>query len=540
MIRIITLALLLVAGYCVAEECVPHVTIDMPMRDGVKLPTDIYLPDPEARNLPCILIRAPNGRRTYAHVLAPMAASGYAVAIQDTRNLLDAEGRTFPYLSDGWGVQQDGYDAVQWLANSPYTNGKIGTYGVSAQGITQLLMAPSRPPNLTCQHIGIAASSLFEQGIFAGGQLRKHQVESWLGYYAPHPTVLAEVAKQHRYNDVWAELDTVSVAHRVDAPAIHHGGWYDIFIQGTIDAFVSRQERGGKGARGKQKLVIGPWTHFWPEEQRLGDFKVPEAGQQVPVDYSAMRWFDYYLKGIDNGIANLPSVTYYVMGPFDGSPSSGNVWRYADSWPPPSALTPFYLAPGGKLLADKAAPLESLSYYHDPANPVPTIGGNNLFLASGPMDQRPIEERDDVVVFTTEPLTQDLEVTGRVLAQILLGTDQDDTDIVVRLCDVYPDGRSILIADGIQRLSDAAPLDRRIGCNKGPRRLDIDLWSTSIVFAKGHRIRISISSSNFPRYDIATNRHRSDTSEAPHPIAENTLFFGGVRGSRILLPVIKR
>ncbi len=518
------------------EPPIPCITVEVPMRDGTTLPTDIYLPNAEAKGLPCVLIRAPNGRKSHYKSFAPLAIEGYAVAIQDTRSHVDSEGKTMPYLSDGWGALQDGYDTVQWLATSLYTNGKVGTAGISAQGITQLLLAPSCPPNLICQHIGVAAASIYDQGMFPGGQLLKHQVEGWLGQYAPHPSVLQMVTRQIFYNDFWAQFDTSSVASRVQVPGLHHGGWYDTFCQGTIDSFCSRQHKGADGARGQQKMVIGPWTHWWHQSVALGDYTIPEAGRQAPVDFSLKRWFDHYLKGIDNGIDRIPAITYYVMGPFDGSSSSGNVWRSTDQWPPASTATDFFLTPDRKLSTNLPAS-GRLSFRYDPSDPSPTLGGRNLLLKAGPVDQRPIEERSDILIFTTDVLEEDVEVTGRILAKMLFASDQPDTDIVVRLTDVYPDGRSVLIADGVRRLADVVPRYLSLGKAAGPRVVEVDLWSTSIVFAKGHRIRVSVASSNFPRY--AKNLNGGKENEPPR-IAMNTLYTGHKHGSRIILPIISR
>jgi putative CocE/NonD family hydrolase len=226
----------------------------------------------------------------------------------------------------------------------------------------------------------------------------------------------------------------------------------------------------------------------------------------------------------------MPAVTYYVMGPFDGSSSSGNVWRHADRWPIPSIAVPFYLTPDRKLIesASLPTPEATFAYQYDPQNPVPTIGGCNLFLESGPKDQQSIEHREDVLVFTSEPLTEDLEVTGRVNAKIYFSSDQSDTDLVLRLSDVYPDGRSILIADGSKR-KESSKADEKA------EAIDVDLWSTSIVFAKGHRIRVSLTSSNYPRFE--KNCHGNN--EAP-PIANNTVHVGGLKASHITLPIVRR
>lgn len=534
------LFLFIVCQVAGAEGLKPDLTIMMPMRDGTVLPTDLYLPSPEARGLPCILLRSPAGREAYWKDFAQIAKAGYVVAIQDTRSVLDSEGKTFPFLTDGWGKLQDGYDTVEWLAKSPYTNGKIGTWGSSALGITQLLMAPAQPPHLACQYIIFAAASLYHHGIFPGGVLLKHQAESWLGYYARDTGVLSYVCQRPFYNEFWKQLNTLDMAHRVHVPAIHVGGWYDTFLQGTLAAFTSRQENGAEGARGQQKLVIGPWTHFWPISKQFGDFEVPIAGSSPPLDISPQRWFDHYLKGIDNGINYLPPVLYYVMGPFDGTPSSGNIWRTSDVWPIPALHTPFYLTSHQGL--QTTMPFTGLlSYIYDPAHPIPTLGGHNLFLASGPADQQSIERREDILVFTTEPLQEDVEVTGNVSAKLFFSSDQKDTDIVVRLCDVYPDGKSILISEGSYRVGVMCYQDEGLNMfvpNK-PTEVKIDLLPTSLVFAKGHAIRVSISSSNYPRYERNANVGLLGAFSGKLHKAKNTLYLGESYPSYILLPIVK-
>lgn len=538
-----TFLLICLSSFLFGEELLkPDFTLHIPMRDGVKLPTDFYLPSPDAKGLPCILLRSPAGRSSHWKEIISIAKEGYLVAIQETRNALDPEGKTLPFLADGWGAIQDGYDTVEWLANSPYTNGKIGTWGASALGITQLLMAPSNPPHLQCQYIVVAAASLYHHGMYPGGQLLKNQAEGWLGYYARDTGVLGYVSQRPFYNQFWEQLNTLSVADKVQVPAIHIGGWYDTFLQGTLSSFKSRQEEGGKGARGKQKLVIGPWTHFWPLVQTLGDFEIPVAGQKTPLDISPKRWFDHYLKGISNEVETIPNVTYYVMGPFDGSSSSGNVWRTAETWPVPASLTPFYLTEKGGLKTTMPKAETAVSYSYNPKNPVPTLGGRNLFLESGPKDQQLIEQRDDVLVFTTPPLEEDIEVTGDLSAKLFFSSDQKDTDIVVRLCDVYPDGRSILVADGAYRLS-VMRYNEQNELTYQPGQIveaNVDLWATSLVFAKGHQIRVSITSSNYPRYEKNLNIGILGENAGIENIAKNRLIVGSKHPSQILLPIVKR
>lgn len=504
----------------------PDTTIMLPMRDGTKLPTDLYLPAADDEKFPCLLIRSPTGRNTSSiQASISLAKFGYAIAVQETRSSLDRDGKTLPYYSDGWGEEKDGYDTVEWLANSQFTNGKIGTIGNSALGITQLMLAPSAPPSLKAQYIVVAPASLYHHAIYPGGQVCKNQVEGWLGLHAKDPSVMSFLRNQPTYNSFWMNFDTVPVASSIKVPAIIMGGWYDTFIQGTIDSFLARQNHGGVGAKGRQKLIIGPWFHMWPSTMKLGDFEVPLAGRTPPVDISPKRWFDFYLKGVQNGTDDIPAVMYYVMGPFDGTSSSGNVWRQTDVWPVPAKLTSYYLAASQKLTTewiglDKA---HTFDYAYNASDPVPTIGGSNLFLESGPKDQSSIEKRADVLVFTSEPLKHDLEVTGKLLAKLYVSSDLSQVDVAVRLTDVYPDGRSILLTDGLRHSS--------IEANAKPQEIEVDLLSTSVVFAKGHCIRISVSASNYPRFD--------KPEVADGKIIKCQLHTGGACRSQLLLPVVK-
>jgi predicted acyl esterase len=541
-LRLCTSLLLLIfpfIGAIADQELKPDLTILIPMRDGVELPTDLYLPSPDARGLPCVLLRSPAGRG-HGQSFAELAKAGYVVAIQETRSVLDKEGKSLPFISDGWGKLQDGYDTVEWLAQSPYTNGKIGTWGPSALGITQLLMAPSQPPHLKCQYVLVAAASIYHHGLFPGGQLLKNQAEGWLGYYARDTGVLSYLCQRPFYDEFWKQLNTLEVTHHVNVPAIHIGGWYDTFLQGTLSAFMARQEQGGEGARGRQKLVIGPWTHFWPLSLHFGDFEMPSAGVTPPFDISPKRWFDHYLKGLENEVEDLPPVMYYVMGPFDGSPSSGNVWRTSTVWPVPATHTAFYLTPESQLQT-KVPPLGKLSYQYDPQDTIPTLGGRNLFLESGPKDQSSIEKRKDILLFTSEKLEHDVEVTGPISATLYFSSDQKDTDIVVRLCDVYPDGRSVLISEGGYRtgvMCYQQEGQRDFKANE-PLEVHIDMWATSLVFAKGHAIRLSVSSSNFPRYEKNMNVGLIGSYGGKSQVAKNTLYMSEKTPSRLVLPVIQ-
>lgn len=500
------------------------------MRDGTKLATDLYFPPiKDTKPLPCILVRSPSGRKNpiaLAHL--SLLNEGYMVAIQETRSAKDQEGKTLPYYSDGWGNEQDGYDTVKYLAHSPYTNGKVGTVGTSALGITQLLMAPTAPPGLQAQYVSFATSDLFHHGLYEGGELCKDQVEKWLALYARHPDVYRIIYTQPEYNNYWAGFNMLPHASQCQTPILHLGGWYDVFLRGTLSAFSQIQAHGGEGAKGKQKLVIGPWTHLWPFNPKLGEFDYPIASLEPPFDFTTKNWFAAHLKGDST---KLPPVLYYVMGTFDGTPSSGNVWKTAEEWPVPHKLKALYFSEGSRLQETAEDHAKSYSYTYDPANPIETNGGRNLFLPSGPIDQKPIESREDLLVFTSEPLKEDLEITGQIQAILYVDTDAEDTSFSVRLTDVYPDGKSLLIADGITRLSHA-------DSSSQPKEITVDLASTSIVFAKGHQIRLIVSSSNYPRFEKNLNTLKRAHENPTPTVARNTLFVGYGTPSRLLLPVV--
>ncbi|NGX58291.1 MAG: Cocaine esterase [Chlamydiae bacterium] len=525
------LTFLFVTFFVQATEREPDLTVNIPMRDGIELPTDIYLPKEKPANCPAILVRTPSGKRAYYQAYAPLSNAGYVVFIQDGRNFIDKEGKTFPWLSDGWGPLQDGYDTVEWISKSSYSNGKVGTMGFSAMGMTQLLMAPSKPPSLKAQYIGFAASNMYHHAMYMGGALKKNQVEGWLGSYAKDSTVIGKALAEGEEGIFWRCLNCTAQAHNVSVPALHYGGWYDVFSQGTLDAFVELQERGDHGARGKQVLVMGPWTHNWPRDVSLGDFKIPENGVRPPININAKNWFDYHLKEQVNALNKMSPVIYYVMGPLDGSSSKGNEWKTAKHWPVPSQPKDFYFANNDALL-EQPATQNHLSYRYNPEDPVPTVGGRNLFLDAGPKDQRMIERRSDVLVFTSQPLKDDIEVTGRLQAVVYVETNKKDTDVAIRLTDVYPDGKSILIVDGIRSLSTVE------GFVPGkPVEVEVDLWSTSQLFVKGHRIRVSVSSSNYPQFE--KNLNNGGDRRAAAEVAENIVYFGKGTPSRIVLPVAK-
>jgi uncharacterized protein len=514
----------------------PTTTEMVPMRDGTRLMTDIYLPSGSGP-FPAIVARTPYPRDAISWPAFNLA--GYAIVVQSTRGRFGSEGAGHMiFVDDAWGANQDGFDCIEWVARQPWCSGQVGTIGISAIGITQYLMAGSMPPHLSCQFVMLAPCSLYQYAMFQGGALRKEQVENWLSGYNFDPVNLQMIREHPDYDDLYRSLDLSTRFGKVNVPVLHVAGWYDTFLQGNLDAFMGLQSRGGKGARGRQKLIIGPYVHGTPKPQ-VGELEYPNAVPQNAI-LLYLGWYQRWLKGQSPGADDAPAVAYYVMGACGEEGAPGNEWRSSDTWPIPSIITPYYLQPNGSISPLKpAAKSASKTYTFDPSNPVPTVGGSNLTIPAGPMDQRKVEDRADVVLFTSEPLGRPTEVTGRIKMKLWASSSCKNTDFTAKLTDVYPDGRSMLVCDGIVRAKYRKSLEKPKLITPGKiYEFEIDLWSTSIIFNKGHRIRLAISSSNTPRFDVNPNTGEPIFKATGKQPAKNTIYFDASHPSAVYLPVV--
>ncbi len=514
----------------------PTPTEMVAMSDGVKLATDVYLPDMGEGPFPAMLLRTPYNKNGNRGIAAIVARFGYALVVQDMRGRFGSEGHhAIIFGNDGIGGQhQDGHDTMNWIAKQKWSNGKIITYGQSALGIAQNMAAPGAPEALKGQVVGVAFSDYYHQGAYQGGVWRKELLEGWLKQTKMEDVNLPTFLEHTTYDDFWKKLSAEGHADKVDAPGVFTGGWYDIFVQGTINSFVEINSRGGPNARGKCFLIIAPIAHGAFNET----VNYPNV-TKAPINYVApMNILDHWLGKSNKDAEALQPVHYYVMGDCDTPGAPGNYWRSAATWPPPAKATPYYLHADKSLRVKAPADGDKLTYKYDPENPVPTRGGQNLLISKGPMDQRPVESRPDVLLFTSEPLAEPVEVTGRITATLYVSSDCPNTDFTVKLSDVFPDGKSLLVTDGIRRASLRKSFDKHEPLVAGEvYELEVDLWSTSLVFNKGHQIRVAVSSSNSPRFE--PNPNTGD----PHPIpgktriATNTLHLTGQRASRIVLPI---
>jgi len=536
-------ALVPLAGVALAAETTARPdwtskTFMVEMSDGARLATDVILPPQGEGPWPVVLSRTPYGRAMHG---APKVAAmlGYAAVSQDMRGRFDSDGENLPFIGCGWVQYRDGAETVDWIRRQPWCNGKVGTVGGSAGGITQNLLAAAAPDGLVCQYIVVAAANLYTDAAYTGGALRKEQVVNWTRQQKFDPKAMAIWREHPTFDAYWRRFDSTRRHDRMTCPAVHVGGWFDTFSQGTIDAFVGRQVHGAEGARGRQKLVMGPWTHGGILRKKQGELTFPDS--KPPPQYDMLLWFAYHLKGETNTAAKASPVAYYTMGDCDEPNAPGNTWRFAERWPVPAEETPLYFRKNGSLgRARPAAEGAFRQYTFDPADPCRTIGGRNLTIPAGPRDQRPIEGRGDVLTFTTVPLEAPVEVTGRVRANVFVASDARDTDLSVRLCDVYPDGRSMLITDGILRLRYRESLSEPTLLEPGKvYQVAVDLWSTSIVFNTGHRIRVTVTSSNHPRYDVNPGTGAPWTESEERVKQTNRLYCDAARPSCIILPVVR-
>jgi predicted acyl esterase len=508
-------------------------SVRVPMRDGVRLATDIWLP---ATNgiFPVVFLRFPYNKDLGVGLGREGTARGYVVVAQDTRGRFASEGENLPFHLDG----PDGDDTIDWIERQPWSDGRIGTWGASAGAITQFQQAINGTDGTDAQFLIVGAPSLSDV-VYTGGVFRKSLVEDWIRGTKFASNALAIWVSHPTYDNYWRARDASRHYRRIQTPAVHVGGYWDIFAQPTIDAFVGYQERGGRGARGRQRLLMGPWAHGVLQE-KVGDLAFPQGNKPPGHVQDHWRWFDHWLQAKDNGVDRDPAVTYYVLGDVTDTNAPGNVWRTASAWPPVQAKpTPFYLRRDRALTTTPPTSSESLDYQYNPTNPVPTVGGIQLTIPSGPKDQGPIESREDVLVFSTEPLAEPVEVTGRVRARIWISSDSADTDFFVRLCDVYSDGRSFNLCEGMLRTRFRDGLDREKPLKPGRvYPLEIDCWSTSVIFARGHRIRVQVTSSSAPGFDPNPNTGEPFRFSARTRRAQNTVHLGGGQASHVLLPVV--
>jgi len=544
------------------------------MRDGVFLSADIYRPD-STEKFPVLLERTPYNRTGESAIANELASHGYIVVLQDTRGRYESGGMFYPFRNES----SDGYDTVEWAANLDQSNGNVGMFGGSYVGATQMLAAMAHPPHLKAIFPYVTASEYYDGWTYQSGVLMQWFASSWTSILAidtlrrhaensrastewikilplqsypilktTGPTELAPYFKDwlthDRDDSYWQQWKVSDHYSQMTVLGLHAGGWHDLFLKGSIKNYTGLHEKAATpDARAGQRLIIGPWAHApTSAEGKIGDVVF---GKSAVLDQTStgLKWFDYTLKGIKNEYATSAPVRLFIMG--------DNIWRDEQEFPlARTKYTKYYLhsrkgantsSGDGELSLTAPGSERPDRFDYDPQNPVPTIGGRlccGQALPPGPADQRPNESRSDVLIFSTPPLAQDVEVTGFVSLDLFASTSAADTDFTALLADVAPDGYARLLTDGIVRASryQDGPKVRPGEVNK----YTIDLWATGNVFKAGHRIRLYISSSNFPRFNRNLNTGDNLAESSRSVKAHQAIYHDGPFTSALVLPVIPR
>ena len=574
----------------------PNVMV--PMRDGTRLATDVFRPNAPGK-FPVLVNRGPYGKDQYIanpdHSTWFFPAHGYIVLSQDCRARFGSEG---DYYNPVFQEAADGYDTVEWAATQEWSNGRVGTTGQSYLGATQYTLATTNPlpPHLQTMAPFSASSDFHQSWVYHTGgamewgwtvpyaihkgrntleRLGREDLLSQMDEYVLPPGNFAQPLKDDWYNHLplrdwidrlqeaapylseyfdeerdgpyWWKANVLKNLSGIKIPMFHVSSWYDIFLEGALNSYQAITNSGGNRlARENQKLLVGPWAHVRP-------FTQPHTGGAGDIDFGdnaaielhdfLLRWFDYWLKDSDTGIMEEPPVSLFIMG--------DNRWRQEKEWPlARTHYTNYYLHSQGSANSSSGdgtlsttPPMDEQvdQFIYDPNTPVPTLGGNTLIIPYGVMDHRTLEEREDILVYSTPPVDKTIEITGPITVTLFAASTAKDTDFTAKLVDLRPDGYAQNLQDGIIRArfrtSAAEPsfiTPGKIYC------FEIDLWSTSHVVQVGHSIRLEISSSNFPRFDRNPNTGAALGMDSDMVEAQQTVHHSSNFPSHITLPIIPR
>ena len=517
------------------EKAPKFVEMFMPMRDTVVLAANVYLPSGPGP-FPTILLRTPYIKDNPREPLMAQkyVEAGYAYVDQDTRGKGHSKGVYVAFATD----IEDGYDTVEWVAKQPWSNGKVGIMGTSALGITSNMAAMSGAPHLVAAYVSLAPYEML-RNTYPGGVLKDADTVGWVRRQGATEEALAHISANALDSEEYARNSVYTNEKYVHIPIWHNAGWYDIFNDGTR-WFEYLQTHGSVGARGNQKLTVAAQGHGG----LTGDIEYPQQ-KDLRQPNDEMRWWDYWLKGIDTGIMDEPPVTYFMMASGrKGHPSDLSRAIKAAGWPPASRETRYYLAPEFALSTKTPVIADAKqSYRDDPAHPIKSVGGANLTQAAGPMDQRAIEKRPDYLRFESPVLTKSVAIAGHVTMELYASTDGPDTDFMAKLVDVYPDGYEAIVLDAPIRAryrNGRLPDDVKMMTPNAPTKMLIDLWETAITFEPGHKIALHVASTGATKYEINPNTGDPfglKPTMAPR-VANNTIFFDKSHPSAIVLPVI--
>jgi uncharacterized protein len=564
------------SGKCLAaEQCemIFERDVETRMRDGVVLRSDVYRPKADGK-YPVLLLRTPYDKQDERDEAVFLAQHGYVAILQDVRGRYESDGEWYPFVNEA----NDGYDTIEWAAALAFSNGKVGMFGSSYEAAVQMLAAMAHPPHLAGVFSEVTAANYHEGWVYQGGALEQWMDESWTtrlsfetthrraqkennpvqwmnklpvsSYPVQNPANQRELAPYFfewlahpDFDAFWKKIAIDEHYGEINVPMMHVGAWYDIFLGGTLRNYLGlKAQASGETAKQGQRLIIGVGGHSG-SGRKVGDV---DFGPKLKTDdeETLLRWYDSVLKDVPLPAEFSKPVKIFVMGK--------NEWRTEDEWPLTRAkITPYYLQ------ADKAANSlqgdgtlapafhggtlhDALEY--DPANPAPTVGGPLCcggYLRGGPLDQRTVESRKDVLVYTTSAFQHDFEVTGPISADLYVSSSAVDTDFTAKLVDVWPNGFAQNLTEGILRMRYRNSKERSDLMNPGqPYKITIDMLATSNVFLAGHKLRLEVSSSNFPRFDRNLNTGGDQSHDTQMISAKNSVLHDKDHPSAINLPVI--
>ena len=545
--------------------------VQIPMRDGTKLATDLYLPEGPGP-FPVVIERTPYDKNTCRWDDAPyFAERGFAVLIQDVRGRFRSPGDFYQFRDEGWGRRQDGYDTIEWAGTQPWSTGKVGTYGTSYSCFNQNMTAPTQPPHLTAMFCNDSSHSWFIHR-YNGGALNmtgmnwfignneaakpvaenRDEAQDWLNWHTRRiernqsiwqsweSDNMADTLGHTTYDAFWRQYAPIEHIEKFKIPVYYKSGWYDRYPHSVTLMFNEIRKRAATQlARDSVKLIIGPWLHG-RNGRESGDM---DFGPDAAISSTALmvRWFDYHLRGVDNGIMKEPPVRVFLMG--------ANRWIEEKDFPLQRAvLTKFYLNSARSGAAESlndgslstqmpAAGDQADTYDFDPRTPILSIGGDLFTEPMGARDHRPADQKS--LTFTSAAFTEDLAMAGPSTVELYASSSANDTDFVVTLIDVHPNGYAQLLRQNILRASRRESLEKPTPIVPGRAyKYSIPIYPVGNVFLKGHRLRLTVSSSSFPRWLPNHNKFMLDNEQAPWTTARNTIYHDPQHPSVLVLPVI--
>ena len=531
------------------------------MRDGVVLATDIYLPVAEGV-YPTLLVRDmyTNGSAEVRQRYAKFATTnGYAFVFQSVRGRYDSDGRWYPYFQE----INDGDDTISWIAKQPWSDGKVGMFGTSYLASVQWLAALNRNPALVAIAPAMSPGNYYRDVAYPGGAFSLLSRARWgvglagsrtsmrfpvdwingidhLPLYSLAESVGFKVRHfqdwldHPSYDAYWKPLNLEARASEMIVPALNFGGWYDVFQRSTIGSYKTMTEQAAsETARKGQRLIIGPWVHGWNVSPQVGDLNFGEDAL-VDVDQLLLEWFDYWMK--DGAAPKGAPIKIFVMGE--------NVWREENEWPlERTKYRPYYLHDDMSFSDEKSSARRgSLKYTYDPKDPVPTLGGNIMESSlRGPYDQSSLDDRKDVLRFVTQAFDEPTEITGPISAELYAASDSTDTDFMAKLIVVKPNGVAFNLVDGVIRARYREGYEEEKLIEPGVvYKYSIDMWATSYVLSPGDRLRVDITSSNFPRLARNLNTGAKFARTTEMKVAHQTIYMTEEYPSHVVLPIVPR